>query len=98
MVASGTADIAALDAVTAKMIFRWDWDAFAKDLRVIASTHPTPTLPFITANTRNAIAIRDALGQAIFAMSDADRGTLCLSGVATHTAETYLSVANPPSP
>ncbi|NNK78215.1 MAG: PhnD/SsuA/transferrin family substrate-binding protein, partial [Litoreibacter sp.] len=43
-VASGIADIAAIDAVSWAMIRRWD--SFAADLREIGVTAPTPALPY----------------------------------------------------
>ena len=96
MVAEGAADIAALDAVSAKMMYRWD--GFAENLRIIAHTEPTPALPMITSLGRDDTGIRNAVAQAIAEMSRQDREDLCLSGFTSHSLEAYLSVANPPSP
>ncbi len=46
-VLDGRADIAALDAVTWRMLRRWD--AFAAELKVVGMTDPTPGLPYIAA-------------------------------------------------
>jgi ABC-type phosphate/phosphonate transport system substrate-binding protein len=96
MVAEGHADIASLDAVSWKMMQRWD--NWAAELRVIATTPPTPGLPLITAKTGDPQAMFKAVTEAIAALSSQDRDTLCLKGVIQIDKDAYLSVPNPASP
>ncbi len=95
-VADGRVDIAAIDALTWKMIGRWD--GFAKDLVVLDQTEPTPALPFICARGFDPAPIRAALSAAIDELSDDDRALLGLKGVVTVPRERYLSVPTPPAP
>ncbi len=95
-VAEGRADIAAIDAVTWKMITRWD--AFASSLKVVGETDPTPGLPYIAALGRKAEATFTIINSAIAALSAPDRTTLCLKGMTRISPEAYLAVPNPPSP
>lgn len=95
-VLDGRSDWAALDAQTWSMIARWD--DWAAGLRVIGTTRPTPALPFITAQGRDPRPLRSALAAAIAAMSDDDRSTLGLRGIAVIAPETYLAVPIPPDP
>jgi ABC-type phosphate/phosphonate transport system substrate-binding protein len=95
-VAEGQADWAALDAQTWAMIRRWD--DWAAGLKVVGWTRPTPALPFITAQGRDPVPLRDALGAAVAAMSDADRAVLDLKGIAVIPASAYLAVPIPPEP
>ena len=45
MVANNQAEIAAIDAVSLKLITKYD--DFAKELKIIAWTKPPPSLPYI---------------------------------------------------
>ncbi len=96
MVAQGEADIAALDAVSWKLMQRWE--SWAADLRVIDQTPPTPGLPLITAKTRDPAPLYQAIEAAIWGLSDQDRNTLCLKGITRIDASAYQSVPNPSSP
>lgn len=89
-IATGQADLAAIDAVSWKMISRWD--RFADGLKVFGQTPPTPALPFITAPGTDPAPIRRALARAIDALTATDREALCLSGVAMIRAETYFAL------
>ena len=62
-VAERGADLAAIDAVTWSMITRWD--GFARDLKEIGTTDPTPALPYISARGHDTDDLGFALGQAI---------------------------------
>ena len=94
MVASGKADIAALDAVTWRLIERYD--AFANDLRVLQITAPTtPVLPFITSTHNDPELVFDAVEQGIAQLSDTDKATLGLYGIIKIPATEYLAVPNP---
>ncbi|SLN09816.1 ABC transporter, phosphonate, periplasmic substrate-binding protein [Roseovarius gaetbuli] len=95
-VAENRADIAALDALSWKMMQRHD--PFAATLRVLARSDPTPTLPYITALGRDRAPIFAALQSAISGLSQDDRATLGIIGVTRIAAETYLGQPNPPPP
>ena len=95
-VAEGRADIAALDALTWRMIARHD--GFARDLRVIGRTDPTPALPYITAAGRDPAPIRAALSDALAALSARDRDTLGLRGMTRLSEESYLALPIPDPP
>jgi ABC-type phosphate/phosphonate transport system substrate-binding protein len=94
MVAEGHADIASLDAVTWKLIQRYD--PWVSDLRVLEHTEPfTPALPFITSLEQDPDLIFDALDEAITALPATENEVLCLSGVLRLPATEYLKVPNP---
>lgn len=94
-VAGGRADIAALDAVTWKLIQRYD--AFADDLIVLAETDPTPGLPFITAPNRDVTLIRASVERAIDQLDSDTKTLLQISGLTMISRETYLTAPLPPS-
>lgn len=96
LVADGGADFAALDAVSWRMMTRWD--TFATRLRVVEHTRPTPGLPLITALGGNEKALFEAVAQAIRELAPNDRETLCLRGITMIPASAYLSQPNPPDP
>lgn len=93
-VAQGQADIAALDAVSWRLMQRYD--DFAADLRVIASTAPTPGLPYITAQTAQREALFEGVSAAIAGLEPSDRAALCLRGLVRIPSERYLAIPNPP--
>lgn len=95
MVARGEADIAALDAVTWRLIQRYD--DFAGDLRVLAWTVPSPGLPLITAKGADRGAIFAGVEAATRALGGEDRATLCLRGLVDIPSAAYLTVPNPPA-
>jgi len=92
-VASGNADIAAIDALTWEMIKRYD--GFSPSLRVLARTDPTPGLPYITGPDNDAKGLATAISDAIAALDLADRRTLRLQSLIPIPASTYLAVPNP---
>lgn len=92
-VAEGRADIAALDVLTWTMMQRHD--DFARALRVIGRTEPTPGLPYITAATRDPAPIRAALDAALAALPEDDRKTLGLRGVVHLPPEIYRAMQVP---
>ena len=94
-VAEGRADIAAIDAVTWRLIERYD--AFAQDLRVLEWTEPTPGLPYIAAEGVDTRAYFDAIKVAIAGLSDQDRDALGLRDLIAIPKEAYLNIPNPPS-
>jgi len=95
-VAEGRADWASIDAMTWRMIARWD--DWATGLKVIGQTRPTPALPFITRPGQDSALLRGTLAAAIAALDPSDRDCLSLRGLATIPAEDYLAVPIPPSP
>jgi ABC-type phosphate/phosphonate transport system substrate-binding protein len=95
-VAAGRADLAALDALTWRMIQRWD--PVAAQLREVARTAPTPGLPYIAAKGADAEATYHALIEATHALSATDRDTLCLRGIVRIDPAAYLAVPIPPAP
>ncbi|MEO0653498.1 MAG: PhnD/SsuA/transferrin family substrate-binding protein [Pseudomonadota bacterium] len=94
-VAEGRADIAFLDAVTWRMITRWD--GVAAKLHVVATTTPRPGLPLIT-RAGDAAALARATQSAIAAMTDAARAETGLIGLAQIPRAAYLDMPLPPKP
>ncbi|SDD15249.1 phosphate/phosphite/phosphonate ABC transporter substrate-binding protein [Ruegeria marina] len=95
-VANGAADLAALDALTWELLR--EHTGLGGQLREVARTAPTPTLPYITALRSDSAAIAAAVRVAIANLSPDDRAALHLRGLVDIPAATYLSVANPPAP
>jgi ABC-type phosphate/phosphonate transport system substrate-binding protein len=95
-VAEGRADIASLDAMTWELLQAYE--PWAKDLREVARTAPTPGLPFIAAKTRDAEASFAAIAAAIAALSPADRACLHLKGLVRIEAARYLAIPTPAAP
>ena len=73
-------------------------DAFAKDLKVIAITEPTPALPLITAQNRDPAPLFEAVEAAIAALPEANRGALFLRGVTHVPKADYLAQPVPIPP
>ncbi len=94
-VAAGGADIAALDAVSWRLML--EYEPWASDLRVLAWTAPTPGLPLITAPGRNADLIFNAVARAIRQLRVDDRARLGLKGIVRIAPDAYLAVPNPPA-
>jgi len=95
-VADGRADIAAIDALTWKMIRRWD--SCATSLSVIGETAPTPTLPYISARGADTGALLNAIGAALDGLDPGDRDILGLTGITFLGADRYLGIPTPPAP
>lgn len=93
-VADHRADIAALDAVSWRLIR--EYEPFAADLRVLCWTSPTPGLPYITADQANAEVVFTAVAEAITALDESDRTMLGLKGIVQIPKSDYLAVPNPP--
>lgn len=94
MVASGHADIAAIDAVTWNLIEKHD--GYAQDLRVLCRTRPTPGLPYIAAANADIAATFDAVAVAIAGLSTDDKAALGLKSIVHIPQAAYLAVPNPP--
>lgn len=93
-VAEGHADIAALDAVSWRLMEQYE--PFAADLRVLEWTDPTPGLPLITAMGNDADAIFAAVERSIGELTTEDRARLGLVGLVRIAAEDYLAIPTPP--
>lgn len=95
-VAEARTDLAALDAVTWRLLQRFD--PVTRDLRVVGLTDPTPGLPLITARTTDPDILFDVVAEAIADMPEADRDLTGLQRLVRIPAAAYLSVPTPPSP
>ncbi|MDO9637954.1 MAG: PhnD/SsuA/transferrin family substrate-binding protein [Pseudotabrizicola sp.] len=95
-VAEGRADFAAVDAVTWALLTRHT--DVTRSLRVFGQTAPTPGLPLITAQVAQAAALFDCVAEAIAALDDDQRHTLCLHGLVRIPANAYLALPVPPPP
>ncbi len=93
-VADRQIDIAAVDAVTWRLIKQYE--PFAKGLQVLDWTEPTPGLPYITSTGMNADAIFKAVDGAINELSAIDRKILGIAGLYKIPADKYLALENPP--
>lgn len=96
-VAAGRAEIAAIDAVTWRLILRHR-PRLAAALWVLGRTAPTPGLPLIAAPALDAAQIAAAVAGAIADITPADRETTGLRGLARIPAAAYLAVPTPPPP
>lgn len=94
-VADGAADIAAIDAMTWKLIERYE--RFADGLKVIDWTEPTPGLPLITALGDQVDEIHDAVDRALHELEFSDRDRLGIKGLVRIPESAYLAVSNPPN-
>lgn len=95
-VATGRADLAALDAQTWRLLQRHAPEAAM--VSVIAETTPTPGLPYITRAGQDPAPLRAALAEAIAALAADDRAALGLAGLVTIPEAAYLAVPVPPPP
>ena len=92
-VAEGNADIASLDAVTWRMIQRYE--SFAKNLRVLEWTEPTPGLPLITALRHDPKDVYTAVSEAITDCNIEDKTLLGIRGLVKIPAQDYLAIETP---
>jgi len=92
-VADGAADIAALDGLTWQLISAYD--DFARNLRVLCATDPTPGLPYITGPDFDPVVLFTAVSAAIIGLDPADKQTLRLRGLVVIPKARYLAVPNP---
>ncbi|MDT8856615.1 PhnD/SsuA/transferrin family substrate-binding protein [Paracoccaceae bacterium Fryx2] len=96
-VAAGKADLAAIDAVTWRLLTRDD-PALCAALRVVGMTAPSPGLPYVSARGADTALIFDIIATAIAGLAPGDRETLGLRGLVAIPAAEYLSVPTPPAP
>ena len=87
MVANNQAEIAAIDAVSLKLITKYD--DFAKELKIIAWTKPTPSLPYIAYKDADQSKFFTAIQSALSNLKDDYRDNL--NGLDYISKETYFS-------
>lgn len=92
-VAESRADIAALDAVTWRLVTKYE--DFAQDLRVLTWTKPAPSLPYIAGPNADQKHTFNAVKTAISQLTVDDRELLGIKGLTYIPPSDYLSVANP---
>lgn len=89
MVASDKADIAAIDAVSLKLMQQYD--DFARDLKVIHWTKPTPALPFIAYKGADKAKFFTAINEAIKTLPDELREILMIIDLINIPEQEYLN-------
>jgi ABC-type phosphate/phosphonate transport system substrate-binding protein len=94
-VADSRADIASIDAVTWRLIERYE--PCARDLEVIDYTKPHPGLPYISSAHAPRDLIFEAVTQAIGNLTVADQDLLGIYGLIDIGVDAYLNVPNPPA-
>lgn len=91
-VASGAADLAAIDAVTFRLAAAEGRTAGVSE---IARTRPTPGLPFITAPQNTVPLMQDAIEAAISRLSHPHKTRLGLHGFVRFTPDDYTRHIHP---
>ena len=92
-VATGRADIAALDAVTWQLI--QTFEPWARDLRVLEWTTPTPGLPLICGPKLNAKDVLTAVEQALDDLPAAQKALIKINRIVQIPKSEYLAVPSP---
>ncbi|PRY23742.1 ABC-type phosphate/phosphonate transport system substrate-binding protein [Aliiruegeria haliotis] len=95
-VARGDAEIAAIDAISYRLI-RAHTD-FADTLKVVGRSPSTPGMALITAFPDLVQTLRNAITEGIAAMPQNAREALGVRGLTVISAADYMSVPIPPSP
>lgn len=95
-VATGQAEIAAIDAVTWALLQAQD--PGVAGLKVVGATAPTPGLPYIAGPGADAERAFTAVSDAIAALSADDRRLLRLRAIVRIPAAAYLAVPIPAPP
>jgi ABC-type phosphate/phosphonate transport system substrate-binding protein len=94
-VATGQADLAAIDAISFRNFLRWV--PAARAVRVIGRTHSSPGMTFITAPGRDPAPFRAAIAGAITALDDAARDLMGLRAIVTLPPADYdIPLPRPP--
>lgn len=96
-VASGEADLAAIDALSWALFLRHEPEV-ASGLREVTRTAPTPALPYIARAGADGPATFDAIRRAIEALSPDHRAALHLRGICVISPAAYRAVPTPPPP
>lgn len=95
-VAENKADIAALDAVSWRLLL--SFEDFAKDLAVIGRTDHTPALSFITRSGENPEPYRAAFTKSLEAMPNNHKNVLGLCGIVAIPKAAYVALPTPEAP
>jgi len=91
MVAEGAADIAAIDAVTWRLIEKYD--AFSSQLEVLKFTKPTPALPLITGRYKSEVkTLANAIARGLDQAPHSAKDMLGIKGLVHIHSSTYLEV------
>lgn len=90
MIAEKKAEIAAIDAVSLKLMERYD--DFYNGLKIIQWTAPTPSLPYISGPDTNGKDIFNAVSAAIDELPTQVRDQLMIKGIIQIPKETYLAI------
>lgn len=93
-VADKRASVAAIDAVTWRLIQQYE--PFAASLKLVEWTEPTPGLPYITAKTQDPEPVFNAVKAAITELPDDVKQTLGIVNLLKIPVAEYLGVPNPP--
>ncbi|MBT8240713.1 MAG: PhnD/SsuA/transferrin family substrate-binding protein, partial [Acidimicrobiia bacterium] len=89
-VAEGNADVAAIDAVSWRLMERYD--DVTTDLRVAFWSKPTPGLPYIAAPGVDVVSLRAAIESALQQLTPADRDALGIVGLERISPQLYLDM------
>jgi ABC-type phosphate/phosphonate transport system substrate-binding protein len=95
-VIEGRADLAAIDAMTWRLLLR-NYPAMSA-LKIVERTEPTPCLPYIAALGANGPVLLATIKAAILALGVEDRETLGIKGICHIAASAYLAVPTPAAP
>lgn len=95
-IATGQADIAAIDAISWQLIQRYD--STTRHLRIIGRTATSPGQTLITAVRNDPTLLRAAIVQAIAALSQGHAETLMLRAIVSLPDTAYTSLAFPDAP
>lgn len=95
-VADGRADIAAIDAVSLRLLERFE--PAAGQVSIVGRSNASPALPLITALGTDPRPLAEAFRAAVDTLNDVDRADMGgLRGLVTLTDEHYYSVPVPPA-
>lgn len=93
LVSQGKANITAIDAISFKMIQKYD--DFSANLRIIGETNPTPGLPFIAYRGADKGIFFRAIKDAINTISSESKNTLQIKGLISIPKSKYLKLQQP---
>lgn len=92
-VANGDADIASIDAMTWRLIERYE--QFSSELDIVETTEPTPGLPYITSAELDCEKVLDAVREALSNLSAKHRQHLGIKNIVKIAEQDYLNVPTP---
>ena len=90
LVSEGQADIAAIDAISFKLIK--EYDNFSSNLSIIAQTKSTPGLPIIAHKNANQTLFFDSIETAIDQLQPPTKKILHLKGIVKTRKSDYLNI------